>query len=108
MNDKPKIYVFINGGSPGWYHATALSEDGDFLADHICSSEGFVPHDMGLTSDWKREHYAKQYPDGYELIFVPHNESKNDLGIKAAYIKHLEKYAGQEEVENFLRIKSNG
>lgn len=61
----PKIYQFFNHLGPGTGDAYAISQDGEILGHHICSHEGFVPHDLEY-----RESYAKYYPDGYELEFV--------------------------------------
>jgi hypothetical protein len=85
-NDKPKIYGFVNGGSPGWYSVEAISEDGVFLASHCCSHPSYGPHDIGVESDWKHETYRKYYPDGFEVIWC--NDAKDER-IKAAYAKHL-------------------
>lgn len=82
--EKPKIFAFNNGGSPGWYSMTALSEDGVFLAGHICSSDDFGPHDMGVTSDWKHDTYKKYYPDGFEVLWV----QPDDPRLLEAYEKH--------------------
>lgn len=54
----------------------ALGEDGKGLASHLSSNVSFSKHDMGLTSNWKHEHYAEAYPDGYELIWI--DDAKND------------------------------
>ena len=82
--DKPKIFAFCNGGSPGWYRCDALSEDGVFLAGHICSDPGWGLHDLGVTSEWKHETYRKYYPDGFEVIGV----EVNDPRLLAAHERH--------------------
>lgn len=69
---KPKIFIC---GAPGGiskfdWTGCALAEDGTGLGEHLCSSLDFVQHDMGVTSDWKHEHYAKHYPDGYCLVWL--------------------------------------
>lgn len=46
------------------YSAVALSEDGTALASHCCSHEGYMKHDLGLTSDWKHEHYNAHHGVG--------------------------------------------
>lgn len=85
---KPKIFVFCNSCSPGWHQATALSEDGHFLAGHVCSDHGFIPHDMGVeVGGWKRDEYAKHYPDGFEVVLV--EDPRTHEGVKAAHEKHL-------------------
>jgi len=48
----------------------ALAEDGTGLASHLSSHVEFSKHDMGLTCNWKHEHYARCYPEGYELEWV--------------------------------------
>lgn len=49
----------------------ARTEDGELLASHVSSCEGWACHDIGLTSDWKHDTYRARYPDGYELVEVP-------------------------------------
>lgn len=94
----PKIFIFNNGGSPGWYSAQALSEDGYFLAGHICSEDGWIDHDMGITSDWKHDVYNKHYPGGWELVRVTGNIKEHE-GLKAAYENHLK--LTPEQVEKY-------
>lgn len=68
---KPKIFVFVNGRAfTGDLFGCAIAEDGKALASHLSSSIWFVKRDMGLTPhcDWKHDHYAKHYPEGYELV----------------------------------------
>jgi hypothetical protein len=84
----PKIFAFCNGGEPEWWNMAALSEDGEFLAGHLCSHPIFGPHDMGITSDWKHEHYRERYPGGFELVWVPGGVEEHE-GISAAHAKHL-------------------
>jgi hypothetical protein len=100
---KPKIFIFCNCCSHEWHNATALAEDGNFLADHICSDHGFIPGDMGVTSDWKHDRYTEHYPDGFELVLVEKSDIKTHPGITAAYEKHLElgraQTAAAQEVE---------
>lgn len=75
--NKPKIYAFINGGSPGWYSAVAVAEDGEVLAGHVCSHSSFGPHDMGATSEWKHESYREKYPEGFEVVWFDANDPAN-------------------------------
>ena len=62
----------------------AMGEDGHGLASHLSSNEAFSKHDMGLTSDWKHEHYDKMYPDGYELEWV--DDAKTHRGWQDALV----------------------
>ena len=89
---KPKIFGLCNGGSPGWYDALAMAEDGTVVAQHACSHPGWVRHDLGMDgeSTWKHELYAAHYPDGYELVFVPDAEVLTHPGLTAAYAANQE------------------
>lgn len=78
-----KIFAFCNGGSPGWYSAMAICEDGHVVAQHICSSEGWIKHDLGIGSTSKHDNYAKHCPEGYELVWV--DNPKTHEGLQAAY-----------------------
>lgn len=87
-----KIYIIANEsnalGRPG-YSCHALAEDGTGICGHYSSSITFAKHDMGLTSDWKHEHYKKHYPDGYELIWV--DDPDTHAGFLAANELHQQK-----------------
>lgn len=85
---KPKIYAFSNvvGGGDGI--AYAMAEDGTVLGSHWCSHEGFVPHDLGVTDGSRpdrHETYAKHYPEGYEMEFVPAANVKTHAGLMRAF-----------------------
>lgn len=75
-----KIYLtcFPGGFREGDVIGYALGEDGQGLASHLSSSVNFSKHDMGLTSDWKHDHYKTCYPDGYELVWLddPDNDER--------------------------------
>lgn len=85
-----KIYVFCNTkdcdkGSGDWHSMAAVSEDGEWLAGHICSSHAWARHDMGIDEDgWKRNIYAEHYPDGFEVIGVESDEIDTHEGLQAA------------------------
>ena len=94
----PKIYLYclamrmgsgrVHGSTPGGdVFGYALAEDGKCLAQHLSSSVSFSKHDMGLTSDWKHEHY----PDGYELEWIDEDKLDAHEGFKAAFQKNQEK-----------------
>ena len=91
---KPKIYCFSNvvGGGDG--EAIAISEDGVVLGSHWCSHEGYVPGDLGVeegTRPDRHETYAKHYPDGYEMEFVPSKEVKKHEGLQMAIQRYRER-----------------
>lgn len=69
---KPKITIrlFRRRGAAAVV-AVAYDEDGEVVASHVCSSEGYVRHDMGITSQRHHEDYAQRYPGGYELVYEP-------------------------------------
>ena len=78
------IYCFCNGGSPGWLNAMAMADDGHVLAQHCCSDIGFVPHDLGIGSDWKHNHYDEHFGAGnWTLEWVA--EPLKHSGLLAAY-----------------------
>lgn len=84
----PVIYGFNNGGSPGWMSAGLLAEDGTALGGHVCSSEGYMPHDLGVIEGARpdrHETFRQHYPDGYRMEFVPANQVLAHAGLTAAY-----------------------
>lgn len=98
----PIIYGFNNGGNPGFYSAIALAESGHDLAGHICSTEGWMPLDLGFHDAGfihKREHYRQHYPEGYRTIFLERDELSTDTGFLAAIERNKELYADQTQTE---------
>ncbi len=85
MSEKKKIFAFNNGGSPGFYGGVAVGEDGACLAQHLSSSEGFLRHDLGVTSDWKHENYDKHFGAGnWEIEWVPTDQVMTHPGLLKA------------------------
>lgn len=91
LNELPVIWGFNNGGSPGFMHAALIAEDGTFLGSHLCSSEAYMPHDLGVLegarSD-RHETFRAHYPDGYRMEFALH---ANHPEVQKAYQKYLAK-----------------
>lgn len=95
LEELPVIYGFNNGGSPGWFSAISLAEDGTVLGGHVCSHEGYMPYDLGILEgsrpDRHEDQYRKHYPDGYRMDFVPTEEIPSheclQASIKAAQSK---------------------
>lgn len=87
MADKKKIFIFINTRYPdGDVIPIALCEDGHCLGSHMCSREGWISHDMGISSEWKHKNYNEHCGKGnWELIYVEEKNVKGHLGIDAAY-----------------------
>lgn len=84
---KPKIFVFCNNGSPRWHVFEALTEDGCFIASHVCSEPCFALGDMGLTTKSKHKTYDRHYPDGWELELVL--DPANHTALDAAHRRHV-------------------
>lgn len=91
LAELPIIYGFNNGGSSGWYHAQLLAEDGTALGSHICSSEAYMPHDLGIlegTRADRHETFRAHYPGGYRMVFISGQDVKTHPGLTAAYARN--------------------
>src|SRR5690242_415848 len=88
IEELPPIYGFNNGGSPGWYIAVAIAEDGHVLGAHVCSHERYMRHDLGILEgsrpDRHKDHYQPHYPDGYRMTWVSSDEVMTHAGLNAA------------------------
>ena len=89
FNELPVIYGFNNGGSSGWFMAVLISEDGMGLGNHICSSEAYMPCDLGILEgtrpDRHEKDFQKYYPDGYRMEFVPSSDIKAHEKLQKAF-----------------------
>lgn len=83
-----KIFIFSNakGGGDGVCYAMAAS--GHVLANHFCSSEAWAQYDLKRPDCLAA--YAKHYPDGYELEFVPSTAIETHEELAAAYLLNQE------------------
>lgn len=93
VSELPTIYGFNNGGSADWWYAKLLAEDGTPLGSHLCSSEGYMPHDLGILEGSRpdrHESFREHYPDGYRMEFVSLNNVKSHGGLMAAIAKAAE------------------
>lgn len=89
----PTIFGFNNGGGAGFMHAQLIAEDGTHLGSHLCSSEGYMPADLGIlegTRSDRHEGFRKHYPDGYRMEFVPSSEIDNHERFQAALALAIE------------------
>lgn len=87
VEELPVIYGFNNGGQMGWFEAVLVSSDGHVLGGHICSSEAYMPHDLGIVEGARpdrHEEFQKHFPHGYRMEFVPHAAAKGHTGLNAA------------------------
>jgi len=90
VEELPVIFGFNNGGEPGWFSAVLLAEDGTWLGGHICSAEGYMPHDLGVlegTRPDRHERFRKHYPDGYRMVFVPYDDVRSHEGLQRTIAK---------------------
>jgi hypothetical protein len=92
--DLPVIYGFNNGGSPGWYSACLIAEDGTALGGHLCSAEGYMLHDLGILEGSRpdrHEEFLLHYPGGYRMEFYGYNEIESCQGLLEAFVRAAEK-----------------
>ncbi len=94
-----KIYLtcFPGGFREGDVMGFALADNGEGLASHLSSNVSFSKHDMGLTSDWKHDHYAKCFPEGYELIWID-NPDTDERWLQALELNKTNKLKHNEEM----------
>ena len=96
VEELPTIFGFNNGGSSGWMQAVLIAEDGTVLGGHTCSSEGYMPHDLGIlegTREDRHETFRAHYPDGYRMEFVGYDALPGHDKINQAFKLHDEKAA---------------
>jgi hypothetical protein len=95
----PVIYGFNNGGSAGWMSAVLLAEDGTPLGGHCCSSEAYMPADLGVlkgTRDDRHEEFRKHYQDGYRMEFVGYDDAHTHAGLAGAIKRAEERDPGPQ------------
>ena len=101
FEELPVIYGFNNGGNPGWFHAVLIAEDGTGLGSHICSSEAYMRHDLGIlegTRPDRHETFKGHYPDGYRMHFVETSDIDGHEKLNEAFRLNQEQgMAAQEE-----------
>ena len=98
LAELPVIFGFNNGGSPGWYSAVLIAEDGEGLGGHCCSSEAYMPHDLGILEGSRpdrHEGFREHYPDGYRMEFVHHTDPR----IIVAFERNAELAKAGEEMK---------
>lgn len=99
VEDLPVIWGFNNGGSPGWYSGVLLADDGKCLGGHICSHEGYMPHDLGVVEGSRPDRHEKfraHYPEGYRMDFVGAADVRSHPGIEAACKRNDERRQAAE------------
>lgn len=100
IDELPVIYGFNNGGPPGFMIGCLVAEDGAGLGSHCCSSEGFMPGDLGIRegsrSD-RHETFQKHYPDGYRMEFVSYDDVPGHEALQRAF--ELNKKMAEENAD---------
>jgi len=98
IEELPTIMAFINVGSPGWFKALAISEDGVVLGAHICSADYYVPNDLGVirgTRPDRHEKYRNHYPGGYRMEHVRSAEIEAHEKLQNAFTLNRQKGASE-------------
>ena len=84
----PVIYGY-NGGKLGAFflNAALMAADGTELGSHACSSEAYMPADLGILEGTRpdlHETFREHYPDGYRMEFVGCADAPDHSGLNAA------------------------
>lgn len=96
VEDLPVIYGFNNGGGGGFLSAILMAEDGTCLGGHCCSSEAYMPSDLGVLEGSRpdrHEAFKEHYPDGYRMDFVSYEDVQEHEGLRKAFRLHDAKAA---------------
>lgn len=96
----PVIYGFNNGGARGWLSGQLIAEDGAGLGGHVCSCEGFMYGDLGITKGSRPDRHAgfkSYYPDGYRMDFVPASDIADHKALNLVF--ELNKKLSIEKVD---------
>jgi hypothetical protein len=96
VEELPVIYGFNNGGSPGFFMGALIAEDGEEMGGHVCSSENYMLHDLGIlpgSRPDRHETFKAKFPDGYRMEFVRYADVEGHLKLNEAFQKGEERYA---------------
>jgi len=85
----PVIYGFNNGGPSSLLHAVLIAEDGTELGSHACSTENYMPSDLGVL-EGRHETFKAHYPDGYRMEFVGSSSIPGHDRLQSAFKLHRE------------------
>lgn len=94
------IYCFANGPAFGGgdVHAVALADNGKCVAGHVCSSECYIPNDLGVTSNWKHDVYDAEFGKGnWTAEFVRVADIASHAGLQAALKLNRQLHDAQKE-----------
>ena len=85
--DLPVIFGFNSCRGIRYMHAQLIAEDGTSLGGHSCSSEAYMPHDLGVLEGSRpdrHETFRGHYPDGYRMAFVGIDDVSDNEALCAA------------------------
>lgn len=88
ISELPVIYGYNGGGNAGYMAAILITEDGFDIGDHTCSSEAYMPHDLGILENSRPDrhvYFRRYYPDGYRMEFVSYNDVDTHKGLQKAF-----------------------
>lgn len=94
LEELPVIYGFNNGGGPFGFEGVLIAQDGIVLGGHACSTEAYMPHDLGILEESRpdrHETFRKHYPNGYRMEFVPYADVPDHAGLTAAFGAYISK-----------------
>ncbi len=98
ISELPVIYGFNNGGSPSFLHAVLIAEDGTALGGHCCSSEAYMPADLGIlegTRPDRHQEFQAHYPDGYRMEFVGERDIFTHPGLNKAIELNQKRFSNE-------------
>jgi len=107
QSELPNIFGFNNStafSSRGFLSAVLVAEDGTGLGSHACSSEAYMPSDLGVLTGSRpdrHEDFKKHYPDGYKMSFTSHIDVLQHKGITKAFELNQER---QDKKDNENKI----
>ena len=99
---KKKIFVYSNAVGGGEGPCYAIAEDGTCLGSHLCSNENFARSDLGVIDGSRPDRhkgYAKYYPGGYTMEFVPSDKINDHKKLQKAIKLNREKYKKSQEAK---------
>lgn len=91
VNELPVIYGWNNGSTSaigGCMYGELVAEDGTLFPGHVCTSEVYMPHDLGILKGSRpdrHENFRTHYPDGYRMEFVSYEDVPDHTGLQAAF-----------------------
>lgn len=106
----PTIYGFNNGTSSMGMMAALVSADGVGLGGHCCSSELYMPGDLGVlegTRPDRHETFREHYPKGYRMEFVGAADLDEHAGLQEAFKMH-DKIQEKKGIESDAGIEVSG